>query len=71
MIFSDDPASLAEISSRILRSPWAAVDTEADSLHHYSEKLSLLQISIENEDFVIVNEEIWNFLFELFGGYEI
>ncbi len=53
MIFSDDPASLAEISSRILRSPWAAVDTEADSLHHYSEKLSLLQISIENEDFVI------------------
>lgn len=53
MIFSDDPVSFAEISSRILASSWAAVDTEADSLHHYAEKLSLLQVSVEGEDFVI------------------
>lgn len=25
----------------------------------------------ENQDFVIVNQEIWNFLFENFGGLEI
>ena len=29
------------------------MDTEADSLHHYIEKLCLLQISIPDEDFVI------------------
>ena len=29
------------------------MDTEADSLHHYVEKLSLLQISVAEEDYVI------------------
>jgi ribonuclease D len=33
-------------------SEWVAVDTEADSLHHYVEKLCLLQLSVSGEDFV-------------------
>ncbi len=38
---------------QITGSAWAAVDTEADSLHHYVEKLCLVQISIAEYDFVI------------------
>ncbi len=53
MIFVDKPEAFAEASKKILASSWAAVDTEADSLHHYSEKLSLLQVSISDEDYVI------------------
>ena len=53
MIFIDTPEAFAEASARILGAPWVAIDTEADSLHHYAEKLCLLQISIPGEDFVI------------------
>lgn len=53
MKFVDAPGAFAEASAHILRSPWAAVDTEADSLHHYAEKLSLVQISVPDEDYVI------------------
>ncbi len=44
---------LAEVCAAIEKSPWAAVDCEADSLHHYVEKLCLLQVSIPGEDYVI------------------
>ena len=53
MKFIDSSTAFEEARRAIEASAWAAVDTEADSLHHYSEKLSLLQISIEGEDFVI------------------
>lgn len=45
--------ALRDAASRIARSPWAAVDTEADSLHHYREKLCLIQVSIAGADFII------------------
>jgi ribonuclease D len=44
---------LEEAASEISASSWVAVDTEADSLHHYSEKLSLVQVSIAHQDYVI------------------
>ena len=53
MKFIDSTALLDEAAVKIARAPWAAVDTEADSLHHYTEKLSLLQVSIPGEDYVI------------------
>ena len=53
MKFIDTPALLLECVSKISSSAWAAVDTEADSLHHYLEKLSLVQITVEGEDYVI------------------
>ncbi len=53
MKFIDTPELLKEASQAIAASPWAAMDTEADSLHHYVEKLCLLQISIPDEDYVI------------------
>ncbi len=45
--------TLSEAVERIHASKWAAVDTEADSLHHYIEKLCLVQISIPEKDYVI------------------
>lgn len=44
---------LAQVVQSVQASPWAAVDCEADSLHHYVEKLCLLQVSIPGADFVI------------------
>jgi len=40
-----DPASLAELVGRLANSPRIALDTEADSLHCYFEKLCLIQVS--------------------------
>ena len=53
MRFIDKPEDFAEVSAKILSADWAAVDTEADSLHHYVEKLCLIQISVPGEDYVI------------------
>ena len=51
--FIDTPDSLKEVCRVLERSSWASVDTEADSLHHYVEKLSLVQITVGDEDYVI------------------
>ena len=53
MKYIDTPESLAPARRALEACPWAAVDTEADSLHHYKEKLCLVQISVPDEDFVI------------------
>jgi ribonuclease D len=37
----------------IKESPWIAMDTEADSLHAYPEKLCLMQLSVEQDDFLV------------------
>lgn len=49
----DTDAKLAEFLTRLQKARWVAVDTEADSLHAYPEKLCLLQVSIEGEDVLI------------------
>lgn len=40
---------LRELSERIAAAPWVGIDTEADSLHSFPEKLCLLQICIPGE----------------------
>ena len=40
---------LKEFASRLRHAAWVALDTEADSLHAYPEKLCLLQIAIPGE----------------------
>ncbi len=52
-VYVNTPALLKDACRVIAASPWAAVDAEADSLHHYVEKLCLLQISVKGGDFVI------------------
>src|SRR5690349_13044129 len=49
----DTDQQLSELLPRLRDADWVALDTEADSLHAYPEKLCLLQISIANEDLLI------------------
>ncbi len=49
----ENAEALGQILPKLQASLWAAVDTEADSLHHYIEKLCLLQVSIPGEDYVV------------------
>jgi ribonuclease D len=48
-----DQGRLDALVPRVVDSPWAAIDTEADSLHAYPEKLCLLQISTTHGDELI------------------
>lgn len=41
------------LAARIGQSPWCAIDTEADSLHAYPEKLCLIQVSLPGEEALI------------------
>lgn len=47
------PRALQELVGRLARENVVAVDLEADSLHHYQEKVCLIQISIPTESVII------------------
>ena len=47
------PEALGALLPRLRDSPWLALDTEADSLHAYPEKLCLLQVSLPGADELI------------------
>jgi len=49
----DTDHKLKTVLPRLQSAGWIAVDTEADSLHAYPEKLCLLQLSIEGEDLLL------------------
>ena len=49
----DTDARLAELLPRLRAAAWIALDTEADSLHAYPEKLCLMQISVEGRDVLL------------------
>ena len=48
MIFTDE--KLAALLPQLRAAKWIALDTEADSLHAYPEKLCLIQISVDGRD---------------------
>lgn len=48
-----DATRLETVIQAIKESRWIAVDTEADSLHAYPEKLCLMQFSVEGGDFLV------------------
>ena len=48
-----DEQGLADLIERLAPFPQIAIDTEADSLHSYFEKLCLVQISTENENYLV------------------
>ena len=52
-ILVTDSKHLAEVSRTLLRVQRIAVDTEADSLHHYPEKVCLVQIATEEQVYLI------------------
>jgi len=49
----DSDGKLAEFLPAIRTADWAALDTEADSLHAYPEKLCLIQISLPAGDYLV------------------
>ena len=71
MIISNE--HLAEFVTRLKQSPWIALDTEADSLHAYPEKVCLLQVSTPDGDELIDPLSGINLdpLLDTFGGHEL
>jgi len=53
MIWIDRQQPFDEALARVSAQPTIAVDTEADSLHSYFDKVCLIQISIPGEDLVV------------------
>src|SRR5256885_16560992 len=53
MIWIDQQPQLDRALERVAESRVVAVDTEADSLHSYFDKVCLIQISIPGEDMII------------------
>ena len=53
MIWIDSQSAFDEVMERLEALPMIAVDTEADSLHSYFDKVCLIQISSADEDYVI------------------
>jgi len=49
----DSDVKLAGLLSRLRSTPWIALDTEADSLHAYPEKVCLMQVSTPDGDELI------------------
>lgn len=47
------PDAVLGLAEAVRKAPRAAVDTEADSLHHYFEKVCLLQVSVPDGDFLV------------------
>ena len=49
----DNQDQLKEFLPALRKTDWVGLDTEADSLHSYPEKLCLLQISLPGKDVLI------------------
>lgn len=49
----ENERALLELLPAVRRAEWVAVDTEADSLHSYPEKLCLIQISVPERDVLV------------------
>ena len=53
MIFIDQQEPFDRAMQRVAAQPVVAVDTEADSLHSYFDKVCLIQLSIPGEDLIV------------------
>lgn len=51
LIATADP--LKELGEQLALAPWVAIDTEADSLRSYPDKLCLIQVSIPQGDYLV------------------
>jgi ribonuclease D len=69
----DNECALIALLPDVRRAEWVAVDTEADSLHSYPEKLCLIQISVPERDVLV--DPLAGFpltgLWEVLGGHEL
>jgi ribonuclease D len=69
----DDDAKLAALLPKLRAAQWLALDTEADSLHAYPEKVCLIQISTADGDRLVDPLAAINLdpLFDAFNGREL
>jgi len=69
----DDDIKLAAAVAELNSTPWVALDTEADSLHAYPEKVCLIQISSPSGDLLIDPLGAINLtpLFKFLGEHEL
>ncbi len=49
----NEPRMLAELAAQIKVAPWVGIDTEADSLRSYPDKLCLIQVTVPSGDFLV------------------
>ncbi len=52
-VYVDDAQTLARLTEDLSVVPRVGLDTEADSLHHYFEKVCLIQLSFSGSDYVV------------------
>lgn len=69
----DTDEKLAVFLPQLNAAPWIALDTEADSLHAYPEKLCLIQVSIPGVDHLLDPLASFNLApaFEIFSRHEL
>lgn len=53
LLYIDTDEGVAEVAERLSRKKVVGVDTESDSMHHYEEKVSLLQFTDDEGDIII------------------
>jgi ribonuclease D len=53
LVMIEDDESLARLCVELKKQPVIGVDTEADSFHHYKERLCLVQVSDPTTDYII------------------
>ena len=53
LVMVEDAASLRALVDHLRSEPVIGIDTEADSFHHYREKLCLIQLSDRGRDYII------------------
>ena len=53
LIMVTDTATLEQVCRELAKEPVLGVDTEADSMYSYTEKLCLIQVSDRNKDYII------------------
>lgn len=53
LVMVEDAAALRALVDHLRNEPVIGIDTEADSFHHYREKLCLIQISDRERDYII------------------
>ena len=69
----DNDQKLAALLPKLRAAQWLAIDTEADSLHAYPEKVCLIQISIAGSDVLVdpLAEINLDPLFDVFNAHEL
>jgi ribonuclease D len=51
--YIDTQAALGDLIEHITKSPMVAIDTEADSYHHYFEKVCLIQLTLDGQNYIV------------------